>query len=73
MNGAVQARLRFIDTMLEHYGSVGRAIIMDYFGMGGASASRDLALYNKLAPHNMVFDNSSKLYLRGPNFERKFP
>jgi hypothetical protein len=73
MNGALQARLRLIDFLLDYYGSVARAEVMDFCGIGPAQASRDLALYLEQAPGNMWLDHATKRYLRSSFFERQFP
>ena len=69
---AVEQRLRLIDFLLYHYGNVSRAEIMDYFGTGGASASRDFALYNRLAPQNALLNQSSKRWVRAETFKRLY-
>lgn len=65
-------RLRFIDRMLHHYGWIRRMIIMDYFGLSQPQASVDLQAYIKLAPHNIVYDKTAKLYRATEKFDRIF-
>lgn len=67
---AVEQRLRLIDFLLHHYGSVGRAELMDYFGIGEATATRDFALYHKIAPKNALLNGSSKRWVKSDTFER---
>lgn len=69
---AVEQRLRLIDYLLYHYGSVSRAEITDFFGTGIASATRDFALYNRLAPNNALLNNSSKRWVRAETFKRLY-
>lgn len=47
MNGALLARLRFIDFCLDFYGSIGRDELVDFFGMGPAQATRDFRAYHE--------------------------
>lgn len=67
---AVEQRLRFIDFLLNQYGSLNRSAIMDYFGVSEPCASRDIQQYIELAPDNIVYDNKAKAYIRGINFKR---
>jgi hypothetical protein len=55
---AQQQRLVFIDSMLEHYGTLNRSALMDYLA---------------LAPGNAVYDKSAKAYVRGAEFKRLYP
>jgi hypothetical protein len=73
MNGAVQVRLRFIDLILQHYGSIRRAVLMDYFGISSPQASADFGEYQKVADGNMKYDMKAKMYVRTESFKRKFP
>jgi hypothetical protein len=70
---ATAARLHLIECLVAHYGSVNRAVLGDACGLAPAQVSRDLALYQQLAPANLVFDGSSKTYLRGAGFTRLWP
>lgn len=70
---ALEQRMRFIDFLLHHYGSVGRAEIADFFGLGGATATRDLSLYKRMAPGNAVLNPTSKRYIRTDTFIRLYP
>lgn len=73
MNYAVLQRLRLIDFLLSHYGSVSRSEIIDFFGIGPATASRDLADYREKHPANLVFNTISKRYVKADTFERAYP
>lgn len=70
MKYAVEQRLRLIDFLLHHYGSINRSSIMDYFGVSSPQASRDIADYLAIAPGNAVYDKTAKSYIRGSNFSR---
>lgn len=72
MNYAVEQRLRLIDFLLAHYGSVSRAELIDFFGIGGAQATRDFAEYNKIAPNNALLNQSSKMWVRSDTFKRLY-
>lgn len=61
---AVEQRLRMIDFLLRQYGHVGRAMLIDYFGIGEATATRDFAAYLEIAPANMAFNHTDKTYYR---------
>lgn len=73
MNYAVIQRLRLVDFLLGHYGSVSRAEIMDFFGIGPATATRDLAYYRDKHPANLVSNTVSKRYVKADTFERAYP
>jgi hypothetical protein len=61
-------RLIFIEFRLWFLGDIGRPDLMDRFGMAPAVATRDIALYKKLAPHNLDFDGSRKVYVPTGDF-----
>ena len=72
MNYAVEKRLRLIDFLLNHYGCISRAELVDYFGIAGAQATRDFAKYNELAPKNALMNDSSKKWVRADTFKRLY-
>lgn len=72
MTYAQQQRIRLIDFLLKHYGSVGRAELEDFFGTGGATATRDFALYAERHPGNAVMNPSSKRWVRTDTFKPAF-
>lgn len=72
MNYAQEQRLRLIDFLLAHYGSVGRAEVADFFAIGGATVTRDFALYSERAPGNAVLNPSSKRWVKTDTFKRIF-
>lgn len=73
LNYAVQQRLRMIDFLLAFYGSVGRAEIMDFFGIEGATATRDLTEYRRRAPGNAVLNQTNKRWVKTDTFSRLWP
>lgn len=72
-NGAVLLRLRFIDFLLDHYGTMNRSAVMDYFGLSMPQASLDIRAYIEYAPDNLVYDRTARCYRRTATFARKFP
>jgi hypothetical protein len=55
---AIEQRLRFIDFLVAHYGSVNRAALVDYFGISLPQASHDIGDYMKIAAENIVYDGA---------------
>lgn len=72
MNYAVEQRLRFIDFLLFHYGSVSRIELTDYFGIGEATATRDFAMYRERAEGNLVLNTTTKRWVRTESFVRVY-
>lgn len=72
MNYAVEQRLRMIDFLLSHYGSVGRGELEDYFGIAPSCATRDFAMYVEKHPGNAILNQSSKRYVRLDTFKRVY-
>jgi hypothetical protein len=66
-------RLQFIECLLDHYGTVNRGVIMDYFGLSMPQASRDIHMYLDLAPGNASYDLSARAYRRSESFYRLWP
>lgn len=73
MNLALTLRLRFIDIMLEQYGSIQRRAITEVYGISAVQASIDLKAYLARAPGNMEYDLSGKCYRRADGFKRVLP
>lgn len=67
---AVEQRLRFIDFLIAHYGSINRGALVDYFGISTPCASLDIGEYIKRAPANIVYDKNAKTYVRAASFKR---
>ncbi len=65
-------RLAYIDFRLYFFGEVGRPDLIDRFGVAPAGATRDLALYRQIAPQNITFDGSHKIYCIGRGFAPLF-
>jgi predicted DNA-binding transcriptional regulator YafY len=65
-------RLFHIDFRGFFLGQVTRADLMLRFDISGAAATRDIALYRRLAPGNIELDPSTKAYLVNPGFRPLF-
>lgn len=69
-NFAIKQRMFFIDSLVDHYGYINRAVLMDFFGISEPQASIDLREYMKIAPTNLVYSLSEKAYKKSSLFER---
>ena len=68
LSHAQRERLAYIDFRLYFMGEVGRPALASRFGVAPAGATRDLALYREIAPQNIEFDGSNKIYRIGKTF-----
>ncbi len=62
-------RLEFIDFRLRWDGKLNRGDLTDFFGISVPQASLDIAKYTELAPDNLTYDRSSKVYIAGSDFQ----
>lgn len=62
-------RLEFIDFRLQWDGHVNRSDLTLFFGISVPQASLDFSRYLTLAPGNMEYDRSSRLYVALPSFK----
>jgi predicted DNA-binding transcriptional regulator YafY len=65
-------RLAFIELMVRFMGEIRRQDLVSRFGMQSAAATRDLALYKKLAPGNISYDTRAKCYVLSEKFTHLF-
>ena len=72
LSHAQRERLAYIDFRLYFFGEVGRPDLIARFGVAPAGATRDLALYREIAPQNITFDGSNKIYRIGQAFSPLF-
>ena len=72
LSHAQRERLAYIDFRLYFFGEIGRPDLIDRFGVAPAGATRDLALYREIAPQNITFDGSNKIYRIGLTFSPLF-
>lgn len=62
---AQRDRLAFVELHVRFIGEIRRQDLVTRFGIQSAAASRDLALYKKLAPGNIDYDSKGKSYVLG--------
>jgi predicted DNA-binding transcriptional regulator YafY len=72
LNQTQRERLAYIEFRLYFLGKVGRADIIERFGVAPAGATRDFAQYRELAPGNVELDNASKMYVIRDGFSPVF-
>lgn len=72
LSHAQRERLAYIDFRLYFIGEIGRPDLANRFGIAPAAATRDLALYREVAPQNIEFDGSNKIYRTGKEFAPLF-
>lgn len=63
-----ERRLEFIDYRLKWDGQINRSNLTDFFGISVPQASLDLSEYAKLAPGNMEYDTSARVYRSTSDF-----
>ncbi|MFZ3139482.1 helix-turn-helix transcriptional regulator [Polaromonas sp.] len=67
-----ERRLQFIDFRLQWDGKLNRADLTKFFQISVPQASMDIRQYMELAPDNLVYDRSSRLYAATPDFSPLF-
>lgn len=68
-----ERRLEFIDFRLCWDGRLNRTDLTDFFGISVPQASLDIARYEQLAPQNLVYDRSARVYVAGADFRALYP
>ncbi len=68
LNQAQKERLSHIDFRLMFLGVMQRSDLIQQFGMKEASATRDIALYRKLADENISYNTRERRYFYCPSF-----
>lgn len=63
-----ERRREFIDFRLRWEGKINRGELVEHFGISTQQASADLARYSELAPDNLAYDKSAKVYKATPTF-----
>lgn len=66
-------RLEFIDFRLRWDGRLNRGDLTAFFGISVPQASLDIARYSELAPANLEYDRSSRVYVAPQSFTPLFP
>ena len=69
---AQRDRMAYIELRLWFVGEIRRQDLALRFGIQTAAATRDLGLYKELAPANIEYDGSSKMYIIGRAFKPMF-
>ena len=72
MTQAQRDRLAFIELRLRFLGEIRRHDLVSRFAIQVAAATRDIAQYKELAPGNMAYDASGKVYVRASWFRPLF-
>lgn len=67
-----ERRLEFIDFRLQWDGRLNRSDLMEHFGISVPQASADIAAYTELAPGNLAYDRSARVYVASPGFASVF-
>lgn len=65
-------RLEFLDFRLQWDGRINRSNLTEHFGISVPQASLDIARYLELAPGNLVYDRSSRVYVATAHFKPLF-
>lgn len=66
-------RLEFVDFRLRWEQRLNRADLTSFFGISVPQASLDIAKYTEMAPANLVYDRSAKVYVARPSFKPLYP
>lgn len=69
---ATRQRLHYIEMMAWYTGVVTRSDVARAFGLSDPAATKDLKLYNDLAPGNLVYNHSVFGFVPGPGFRARF-
>lgn len=67
-----ERRLQFIDFRLQWEGRINRKDVTEFFKISVPQASADIARYAELAPDNLRYDTSSRMYVATPQFMPQF-
>ena len=68
-----ERRQEFIDFRLQWDGRINRSDLIERFGISVPQASADIAAYSELAPANLAYDRSERVYAATPAFSPAFP
>ncbi|MGD0960030.1 MAG: hypothetical protein ABSB19_09505 [Methylomonas sp.] len=70
---AIQARLQWLEDRIFWLGELNRSDLVSRFSISLQQASSDIKLYQELAPKNMLYNGSKKIYFKSDNFCPLFP
>ncbi len=65
-------RLQFIEIMAYYCGSISRSVLAKAYGISDPAATKDLKLYNELAPGNLEYNPSLFSFVPCVNFDEVF-
>ncbi len=71
MKWATRQRLQYIEIMAFYCGVVTRTDVARAFGISDPAATKDLNLYGKLAPENLIYKQALFGYVPGPEFRER--
>lgn len=66
---ANRTRLQYIETMAFYTGVVTRSDVARTFGLSDAAATKDINLYNQIAPNNLIYKHSVFGFIPSEHFE----
>jgi hypothetical protein len=69
MKWATRQRLQYIEIMAFYCGVVSRADVARAFGISDPAATKDLNLYGRLAPDNLIYKQAVFGYIPSPEFK----
>lgn len=67
-----EKRLEFIDFRLQWDGRLNRGDLMTHFGISVPQASTDIGRYSEIAPNNIIYDRSERVYVASADFSAAF-
>lgn len=67
-----ERRLEFIDFRLQWDGRLNRSDLMEHFGISVPQASADIAAYSDIAPGNLAYDRSARVYVATEDYSPAF-
>ncbi len=69
---ATRQRLQFIEIMAFYTGQISRSMLAKAYGISDPAATKDLKLYNDLAPGNLEYNPSLFSFVPTPQFDEVF-
>ena len=69
---ATRQRLQFIEIMAYYNGSISRSMLAKAYGISDPAATKDLKLYNDLAPENLDYNPSLFSFVPSTQFDEVF-
>jgi hypothetical protein len=70
---AIQSRLQWLEDRIFWLSEINRSDLVSRFSISLQQASSDIKLYQELAPENMLYNASKKIYFKSDNFCSLFP